>query len=417
MTADVRIPMSLAFETGVKDSPRPATTRAAGMAAEYRIELFEDLGAIEQEWRAFQEVCDCTVFQTYQWLSTWQRHIGSHLGWRPAIVAGRCPEGDLEFLFPLAVLPNQLTRRLTWLGSQLCDYNAPLLAPGFDQRTDAARFVRLWRAVLREICSRKNLRFDLIRLCKMPQKVGGRPNPFLALRTSPNANGAYLTSLFGDWPSFYAAKRSSSTRRRDRTKRGRLSEFGEVRFVSPSSAGERAATLDTLIQQKSGWFAAAGVRNIFTHPGHRDFYNALATGETLRELVHIGRLDIGAAPAASNMGLTFRGTYYHLLASYDTVSPTARFGPGAAHIRELLGYAIGRGFTVFDFTIGDEPYKRDWSDTTLVLADHLSPATLRGAIAFVPLVAISVIKRWIKQTPVLWKMASAFRARVAWLRR
>ena len=33
-------------------------------------------------------------------------------------------------------------------------------------------------------------------------------------------------------------------------------------------------------------------------------------------MVHVSRLDVGAAPAALNLGLTFRGCYYHVLASY-----------------------------------------------------------------------------------------------------
>ena len=41
--------------------------------------------------------------------------------------------------------------------------------------------------------------------------------------------------------------------------------------------------------------------------------------------------------------------------------------------------AIERGYRIFDFTIGDERYKRDWCDTELKLYDYLSAATWRGA--------------------------------------
>ena len=62
--------------------------------------------------------------------------------------------------------------------------------------------------------------------------VGAQPNPFIGLGVIPHANGAYLTKLGSDWESFYTEKRSSSTRRRDRSKRKKLSEFGEVKFVT-----------------------------------------------------------------------------------------------------------------------------------------------------------------------------------------
>jgi CelD/BcsL family acetyltransferase involved in cellulose biosynthesis len=43
-----------------------------------------------------------------------------------------------------------------------------------------------------------------------------------------------------------------------------------------------------------------------------------------------------------------------------------------------MRYAIEHGFRHFDFTIGDERYKLEWSDRTLVLYDHVAPASARG---------------------------------------
>lgn len=63
------------------------------------------------------------------------------------------------------------------------------------------------------------------------------------------------------------------------------------------------------------------------------------------------------------------------------------FGLGAAHLRNLTRQTAERGFRVFDFTIGDEPYKRKWCETELTLFDHISVATLRGALVAVPLLA------------------------------
>ncbi|HWL31637.1 MAG TPA: GNAT family N-acetyltransferase [Xanthobacteraceae bacterium] len=392
-----------AVDTAVTDA-RPATEPPCTI----RCSVHDDLAAIERDWRAFERIADCTVFQSFDWLSTWQRHIGSLKGVTPAIVIGRGEDGEPLFLFPLAVTAGGWVRRLTWLGAELCDYNGPLLAPDFSGRVDAARFARLWRDVLEAVRRRPGMRFDVVDLDKMQPMVGAQPNPFIGLGVLPNPNGAYLTRLTGDWEQFYAAKRSSSTRRRDRTKRKRLAEFGEVRFVNPQGA-DIAATLATLVEQKSKALAAMGVANIFARPGHRAFYDALATEPALRDLVHISRLDVGTTPAAVNLGLIFRGSYYHVLASYDG-GEVSRFGPGAAHMHELLRYAIERGCGVFDFTIGDERYKQEWCDDRLTLLDHVSAATLRGVPAALRAQAIGRIKHRIKQTPTLWDVAEKVRA-------
>lgn len=370
--------------------------------------VYENLPDIEAAWRAFERNADCTVFQTFDWLATWQRHVGIHNDVRPAIVVGRIDGGDILFILPLATRPIGLARELMWLGSELCDYNAPLLAPDFSTYQDVRPFGDAWRHITERLQENPRLRYDFIRLEKMPATVGKQKNPMLTLGVTLNPSGAYSTQLTGNWEAFYATKRSASTRSRDRSKRKRLSELGELRLVRPDNATDALATLDTLIAQKSRSFARMGVANLFARPGYVEFYRALAADPQLGHLVHLSRLDCGPHAAAANVGLTFRDRYYHLLASHDD-GDMSRFGPGVAHLHDLLGYAINRGLKIFDFTIGDERYKLDWCDGAEKLYDHLSIATWRGAFVYAPILAKSWLKRQIKQTPVLWKAFSRAR--------
>src|SRR5262249_26364869 len=152
-------------------------------------------------------------------------------------------------------------------------------------------------------------------------------------------------------------------------KRKRLGEFGDVRMVTPSDRDDIARTMDLLIEQKAAAFARMGIANMFARPGHRDFLLSVATDPRTRDLVHVSPLEVGEAWAAINCGLQFRGSYYHVLASYDD-GAVSRFGPGAAHLRDLIARAFAQGLRVFDFTVGDERYKLEWSETTVSLYDH-----------------------------------------------
>ena len=399
----------------------PATecARASSSAAapgDVRVAVYEDLAAIEREWRAFEPGADCTVFQSFDWLTTWQRHIGTQSSVQPAIVVGRDGSGAILFVLPLSVRAAGWGRELTWLGSDLNDYNAPLLAPAFSARIDRTRFLALWQDIARSLQAHPRLRYDVIAFAKMPETVGAQQNPMRYLGGTINPSGAYLTHLTGPWDTFYTAKRSSATRRRDRTKRKKLSEYGEIRFVNLAGEDEILSSLDTLMAQKAKSFARMGVGNLFAKPGHADFYRALATDPATRPVVHVSRLDVGATAAAVNLALIHRGRYYHLLASY-TDCDLSRFGPGAAHLHDLMHYAIDRGCGIFDFTIGDERYKRDWCDTELKLYDYIAPVTWRGALAAMPMLAAQRVKRWIKQTPVVWSAFSSARAFVGSLAR
>ena len=381
--------------------------------ADIRLSIHDDLSSIEHDWRAFERVADCTAFQTYDWVSTWQRHIGARGGVTPVVVCGRDMAGELMFMLPLAIEVSGFVRRLIWLASDLCDYNAPLLVPDFSRRISPARFEELWCDVVERLQSHPAYRYDLIQFEKMPDKIGAQANPMLGFPVILNPSNAYQTQLTSDWEAFYSAKRSSATRRRDRTKRKRLAEFGEVKFVNPASAGEVAASFEILMQQKSAQFARMGVPDIFAKPGYPQFYREIAAARP--DMVHISRLDVGSVPAALNCGLTFRGCYYHVLASY-TDHEMSKYGPGAAHLHELMSYAIKSGCHMFDFTIGDERYKRDWCDAELKLYDHIALATVRGAAVAGPLLVARSAKRWIKQTPAIWNAVTKVRAWLGSLR-
>ncbi|MBX9778032.1 MAG: GNAT family N-acetyltransferase [Xanthobacteraceae bacterium] len=384
--------------------------RATQLAIEFTVH--HQLGEVEREWRAFERGADCTAFQSFDWLAAWCHHVGPVSRAQPAIVVGR-QAGAVLFILPLAVTPGAI-RRLTWFASDLCDYNGPLLAAACASQLTPERFCDLWREIRRRLQSDARTRHDLVELSKMPDRVGGQggqPNPFMALATNLNPSNAYVTDLSGTWTEYYEAKRSSSTRRRDRSKLKRLGEIGPVRFVTPLDRGEIERSVDTLIEQKSRSFARMGVANMFDRPGWSAFFTAVATDERTRGLVHVSRLDVGSGWAAINLGLTFRDTYYHVLASYDD-GETSRFGAGVAHLRDLLRYSIEHGLKHFDFTIGDERYKREWSDRTVTLYDHVAAGSTRGVPVAAMVLGHRRLKRFIKQNEALWSLFSRVRAAI-----
>ncbi len=402
-----------AYEDGYADAAvteaRPLVSHAT--AAGVSITIFDALAAVETEWRTFEQSADCTAFQTFDWLSTWQRCVGVHQGVTPAIVVGRDRDGEVLFILPLSVGPARFARELTFFGTDLCDYNAPLLAPRLAGQIKPVQFSEVWRNIIAQLQHDQRWRHDLVRLEKMPEMVGGQPNPMLSVGVTPHPSGAYVTPLAGTWDAFYAAKRSASTRRRDRTKRNRLADFGDVKTTTPETTGGLLQALSVLMQQKGRSLARMGIADFFARPGYADFYRALVTDPRNKHLVHVSQLEVGPHAAAVNVALTFRDTYYHIMSSY-TDSDMARFGPGAIHMHDVLRNAIERGFKTFDFTVGDEPYKRDWCESGKTLYDHLGAARLRGVVIVASMTAMQVLKRHIKQTPTLW---SAFKKLRAWI--
>jgi CelD/BcsL family acetyltransferase involved in cellulose biosynthesis len=398
----------------VEQATRPS--RATIQGGDVELSLIHDLAAAAALWAGFEDRASHTFFQTFAWLEAWQAHVGVRTGTLPAIVTGRHPDGTLLLVLPLAVERRHAVRYLTFLGSDLCDYNAPLLHPEFDAIVDYRSFATLWGRILSLLRADRRLPFDVIDLPKMPDEVGEQRNPLLALPTRPNPSGAYLATLGGSWNEFYERKRSAATRKKERKQLRQLAEFGEVRFVDRLDGAERVRTLDVLFEQKAQSLARMGVRNIFKRPGYGELFRAFATEARSRHLVHLSRLEVGSTIAATSLGFIAGSRYYLVLSSYDA-GPIARLGPGRAHLQEVLRFAIRSGIRWFDFTIGDEPYKQDWSDTRSTLHDHLSPASPTGVIVVAAITAFRKTKRAIKQNVALWRVFTRARSRLAALRR
>jgi CelD/BcsL family acetyltransferase involved in cellulose biosynthesis len=389
----------------------PGVTQAATAADSLVISIHTDLAEVESAWRAFEKTADRTVFQTFDWLAAWQREIGAIRGVSPAIVIGHDKTGAIQFIFPMAVQQRRLVRRLTFLGSELCDYNGPLLAPGFAANLTDESFRRLWRAISRRLRRDSRSRFHLYDLEKMPQTIGTRRNPFRALGVRANPSRAYIATLGRDWDAYYAERRSAATRKTERKQAKRLAECGEITLVEPQESSERVAVIDALIAQKRRALARMGADDIFDRPGYVAFYRAVAASDRLRGMLRISRLAVGSETGAAGIALLDRGTLSLILSSYHD-GVLAQHGPGRTLLNALLRSAIEAGIRDFDFTIGDEPYKRDWCDREVALYDFTAAASLRAIPVTLALTAYRLAKRMVKQSPALWHVFSRIRARL-----
>jgi CelD/BcsL family acetyltransferase involved in cellulose biosynthesis len=381
------------------------------LRSDIQLSLYGDLAEVERDWRVFEVQADCTAFQSFDWLSAWQRHIGADEGKQPAIVIGR-QGGHILFILPLMLSTGAL-RRVEWFGDFLVNAGAPLLARDFAKRVSGAQFKVLWSEI--EQLLRDRLHYDLLDLGKIPETVGAQANPMQTLALTPHANDAYLVRLTGTWDEFYAAKRSSSWRKTDKKKRNRIAKFGDVQFSTVTERADVERTIDALIEQKKSSYASLGVANMFEWPGYRDFYIDLATDPNLHDFVHVSNVSVDGTIVAASFGLTMHGNYDYVLAGYSMGEMEA-CSPGSIHLQELMKMFLERGFATFDFNIGDEPYKREWFDVETKMYDYVAPATLRGRAVAAMTHVSREIKRFVKRNPSIWPVIRKARSLLGSLR-
>lgn len=371
---------------------------------EISLTLHSSFEAAETVWRQLENEGDCSAFQSFGWLSAWQRHIGTAQKIEPCLVSSSDFNGEPLFLLPLGLKSGLMGRRLIWLGGDLADYQGPLLAKDFAR--NIGNFSDVW-ARIRKILPEH----DIIEFNRLTETIGDQANPFLrGGAITRNASSAHMTRLASSWDAYYGEKRSSGSKKRDKQKRRKMEELGAVALVTPKTEEEIRVTLAALIEQKSATFARMGCPDLFAKPGYQNFYQDLATNPATRDMVHVCHLQVGDRIVAANWGISFKKRYSYVLASYAEKDEASRFGPGMVQLMELMRHATDTGHTEFDFTVGDEAYKGDWCEVEVPLYDRLEAVTAQGWLALLPNLAFRKLKRFVKQTPILWEAFTRLRA-------
>jgi CelD/BcsL family acetyltransferase involved in cellulose biosynthesis len=381
--------------------------------ADARIAIHSDLSGIEPAWRLFETQAAATMFQQFDYLSAWFRHIGSRSRVTPAVVVVRTG-GETQAIFPLAVERGRAFRKLTWLGQEFCDYLCPLMSREF-MALEPATLRAFWHEIVSLLQSHARFRHDWVEFRRMPAEVEINRNPMLALPTALHASNAYAATLTAPWEEFYRTRRNSKARKQDRSKLARLSEFGEVSLAEPKTPADIEQMMQTLFEQKSEALDGKGIADLFAAPGRREFFLDLATNPRMRDRIHVSALQVGPSLAAINFGFEFRQQYALYVVSYDR--SFARRSPGVIHLNRLIERAIERGMTEFDFLVGEQRLKLEWTDRETPLHDHLSASSWRGYLPATAAIVTARIKRTIKQTPALWSAFRTLRAQMGAVRR
>ena len=92
--------------------------------------------------------------------------------------------------------------------------------------------------------------------------------------------------------------------------------------------------------------------------------------------MHISSLDVNNEPISFHWGVRYKNRFYHLIPTTPN-SEYMKFSPGRILLQYLIKWSIDEDLKELDFTIGDEPYKKDWYNNKSTLFCYVEQNNLK----------------------------------------
>ncbi|PPQ36641.1 hypothetical protein CCS01_04570 [Rhodopila globiformis] len=336
---------------------------------ELRINVIDNLAQIEALWRRASRELAGYVFQCFDWLVVWNATVGIPEGITPALVQVSNTAGQTLMLIPLGIRRLHGCRVLGFLGGEESDYKAPLIDRAFATSCCAAAFAELWAMILRRLPP-----VDIIWFSGMPATVAGAPNPFVTLRGAVSVGCAHAaTPLPDNFESYRKAHKSALFRKAARLYRNGAGN-NPVRLERVADPTEMLGTLDLTL----AW-GRRRYGNDFMSASVERFYRQILRSRLDAATPFVARLWIEDVVVATEVGMVQGNRFYGLLTAHES-GPWARLSPGRLLMAEIVRWCIAEGIETFDLARGDEPYKKDFTDTEMSLHAYSHGPSRKGCI-------------------------------------
>lgn len=384
----------------------PGAERRASVIP-FAIKLHNRMEPIEATWRRLEAGDDLSLHQSYDWCRAWAQTNKSRLLIVEGVHAGRT-----ELILPLEIVRQGPVRTARFLGSRFSNINTGLYTENFRSLVSPA----MLRRALDQARGQFSRHFDLFILENMPLHWRGHEHPFSHLPSVLNQNAAYQLPLFADFDQTLAQLNAKRRRKKFRQTERRLEALGGYQHCIAETPGDASATVEQFFQQKAARFEALGLPNVFRDEETQAFFRAIAHLPARKDAyalqLHALRIRSGGEQGKiiAIAGLSRKGD--HAICQFGSIDEkfAPETSPGEFLFHLMIKKLCGEGVALFDFGIGDQPYKRSWCTIETRQHDLLWPTTSAGRAVATLHRAKASAKRAIKQNPRLYGFLQRLRS-------
>lgn len=365
----------------------------------------------ESALRAYGQFCKTAIHappQGLPWVRNWSRQHPE-----TCIIATLSRNDQPVFALVLEIVALGPLRIARFMGGCHANGNFPATDPAWLAQASRAALETLFHAL-----TQFRPAIDALLLDRLLPESDALPvphaNPLLVLSPSVSPDISLALNLSAGFEAFITRPEGRGKHKRYRAQARKLAAAGACRRIEAGTPEQVDRLLEAFFDMKAARFASMGISDVFAPANVRSFFRNLFA-ESLRE----------PSPPFVLHGLEVAGKLRAITGSSRCGNRlTCEFGsiaqdeldhlsPGNFLFFDNIREAGEQGYTVYDFSIGDEPYKRQWCDIEIRYLETIIPLTAAGKAYALAYRQQARLKARLKQSPTLWPLLKNMRRIVA----
>ena len=255
---------------------------------------------------------------------------------------------------------------------------------------------------------------DLLALERQAPEMAGMANPFLTFSHHESPDPALAVTLDGGFDTVLDRTSGKRKRKKHRAQRRKFEAWGGYRRFCADTPEAVEMLLNSFFAMKAARFQQLGIADRFAGQHLRAFFRSLFTSalDLDPKPFFLCGLEVGGKLRAVT-GSSRCGERIICEFSAFADDEVAAASPGDFLFYEDIKAACEEGMAVFDFSVGDETYKRQWCDQVNRQFDCLVPLTAKGRAAAMAYRTTADAKRTVKSNDALWSTVKQLRRSLA----
>lgn len=253
---------------------------------------------------------------------------------------------------------------------------------------------------------------DMVLLERQNPFQDGLENPLAAFRTMQSPNVSLAVDLTGGFDAVLSRHNGKRKRKKHKQQARRFDEAGGFRVIDARTPDQVERLMTAFFVMKAARFRTKGIPNVFEPPEIQRFFRQLYLGALAQDLPSFGLqgVEVGGELCAVN-GLSIQ--QQGVVCEFGGIRDDVNASPGFFLDYVSIERACKERMKIYDFSVGDEEYKRSWCDIETWQFDIMLPLTAKGRLAFAYRFARTWLVGHLKRNGALWALAKDLRKRGA----